>query len=181
MTLIVPSTRPRQTEKETRAILSAHGITDKVALQASRGYYKASMGDPRRNDRGMYDDAIFLVSPSAFVAFNANTDPSVSRPGIAVLRAGVYRYKVGTNGLSKPVARQYTALVQAGPVTVDRDGRSSETGFFGINVHRGSTSTTSSLGCQTIHPTQWEAFISLVRDQLARCGQKTIPYVLIEV
>lgn len=33
---------------------------------------------------------------------------------------------------------------------------------------------------QTIHPSQWEAFISLAYSEMDRAGQKTIPYLLVE-
>ena len=49
-----------------------------------------------------------------------------------------------------------------------------------INIHRGGYNTTSSLGCQTIHPSQWEAFIALAYLEMDRAGQKTIPYLLVE-
>lgn len=133
-----------------------------------------------RNDRGIYDDALFLVSLDACVAFNANVDPSVSRPGIAVLQPGAYRYKVGVHGLSKPAAQRYTALVQAGPVRIARDGGAVESGRFGINIHKGSRTSTSSAGCQTLPPDQWPAFIALVQSELKRSGAKELPYVLIE-
>jgi hypothetical protein len=151
-----------------------------VALLGMRGYYRDTMGRPGVNDRGIYDDAIILRTESAHVAFNANTDPSVARKHIAVLKRGVWQYKVGTHGLSKPKAQQYTALVQAGEVTVIRDQEGPDTGYFGINIHRGSYSGTSSLGCQTIFPDQWAAFIALVQSELKRAAQKIIPYVLVE-
>jgi lysozyme len=138
------------------------------------------MGAPARNDRGIYDDAIFLVSPSAFVAFNANTDPSIRRRGVAVLRPGVWRYRVGIHGLSRPVRERYEALVQAAPVTVRRDDVGDDTGWFGINIHRGATNTTSSIGCQTIPPAQWPEFMRLVKREMRKYGVPEIPYVLEE-
>lgn len=175
---IVPASTPRWTEAKVRQKVGK--ATEAVVLLGVRGYYRDSMGAVGRNDRGIYDDALFLISPSGVVAFNANTDPSVSRKGIASLKPGTWLYKVGIHGLSKPANRRYTALVQADKVTVQRDNAGEQTGYFGINIHKGGHATTSSLGCQTIYPKQWEAFISLVKSELQRHGQKTIPYILIE-
>jgi hypothetical protein len=45
---------------------------------------------------------------------------SAFRPGISALVTGLRQYRIGTHGLSKPKASQYTAHVQAAPVTVLR-------------------------------------------------------------
>jgi lysozyme len=70
---------------------------------------------------------------------------------------------------------------------VTRDGTPPypDSGFFGINIHRGSYNGTSSLGCQTIYPTQWDSFINLAVDQTKRYfaaawKAKVIPYILLE-
>jgi lysozyme len=160
--------------------LRSHGITDDFALLGVRGYYLYSMGAAGVNDRNIYDDAIMLVTPTAYVTFNANTDPGAFRTGIANLKPGVWRYKVGTHNISKPPEQRYTALVQAAPVTVVRDGQGEQTGWFGINIHRGGYTRTSSLGCQTIPPSQWGAFIALVKEEMRRHGRPEIPYVLME-
>ena len=173
----IVNTRPRRKRDEVEKQLFAAGVRDKVAIVGCRGYYRKTADE---NERGVYDDAIFLVTPDAFVAYNANVDPSIFRPRIATLQKGLWRYKVGIHGLSKPAAQQYTALVQAGEVTVSRDGTKPETGWFGINIHRGSNNGTSSLGCQTIPPAQWDSFISTVRSELKRWEQKTIPYLLVD-
>lgn len=177
---ISPPAWPKQSRAEVEAILTDHHITDAVALVGIRGYYRDTMGQPGANDRGIYDDAIFLLSRYIFASFNANTDPSIARPGVAVLKPGVWRYKLGIHGLNRPAAQRYKALVQAAPVTVHRDGAGNDTGWFGINIHRGSRTTTSSLGCQTIVPDQWPAFIALVEQELRRAGQTVVPYVLRE-
>ena len=65
-------------------------------------------------------------------------------------------------------------------MTVSRDGENGETGYFGINIHRGGANTTSSLGCQTIYPDQWEAFFALVKGEMKRAGQAVVPYLLTE-
>lgn len=176
-----PANRPQQSREETDALLKKHGITDGFALLGVRGYFKKTMGDPTKNDRGIYDDAMFVITPSAYVTFNANVDPSVFRPCIATLKPGLYYYKIGIHGLSRPLAKQYKALVQASGVSLVRDGGKEEKQVFvGINIHKGSHNATSSLGCQTIPPPQWDSFIALVESELARHNRKKIPYLLIE-
>ena len=149
-----------------------------------RGYYRDTKGQPGTNDRGIYDDACFVVTEDSFHAFNFNTDPSRSGinrnvgKGMAVLQPGTYWYRVGIHGLSRPKAQQYKALVQAGRVKIIRDGSiAPEEGFFGINIHRGGVNGTSSEGCQTSPPGQWAEFIRIV-EQIA--GSGTIRYLLVE-
>lgn len=180
MSDIIPNSRPQQARDKSLAILQAHGIADAFGLIGVRGYYRDTMGVPGKNDRGIYDDAIMLVTPDNYTTFNANVDPSVARQGIASIKPGNYLYKIGIHGLSKPPAKRYKALVQAGPVTVVRDGGKMETGYFGINIHHGSIHGTSSLGCQTIIPGQWDGFITLVEHAMKKYGHETIPYILTE-
>lgn len=180
-TKIVPAARPEMARAAAEALLKAGGVDlSKPALLGRRGYYRDSMGEVGVQERNLYDDAIVLVSPTAFITFNANCDPSRFRDGIANLKAGRWLYKVGTHGLSKPKDRQYEALVQAAKVTVARDERGDETGYFGINIHRGGRTTTSSEGCQTIHPDQWEEFMATVKREMSAHGVRTVPYLLTE-
>jgi len=179
---MIPKNRPQQKRDETLKQLKAANVTDPVCLVGIRGYYRDSMGAVGRNDRGIYDDAIILVSPNVHAAFNANVDPSRSGKnpkngkGYASLKSGVYRYKIGQHGISR--GNPYKALVQGGEVTVIRDGGSEETGYFGINIHRGGINSTSSEGCQTLPPAQWPAFISVVETEIKRNNAKTVSYVL---
>jgi lysozyme len=176
---MIPASRPQQKKDATLKLLIKAGVKDSVALVGIRGYYLDSMGEKGKNDRGIYDDAIFVVSPEAYVSFNANTDPTVYRKGIASLVPGVHIYKKGRHGISKGPG--YPALRPATKneaLPVYRDGEGVSIGY-NINIHRGGKST-SSLGCQTIPPLQWDSFISLVYDQMDRFSQKTIPYLLIE-
>jgi lysozyme len=48
-----------------------------------------------------------------------------------------------------------------------------------INIHRGSYNSTSSAGCQTIHPDQYSDFITTVYEWMDKADQKKIPYVLV--
>lgn len=181
---IIPSSRPRQARPLTVSRLLDAGWQSAhypVALLGVRGYYLDTMGGAGVNDRKIYDDAIFLLSPRGHWAFNANTDAGAFRKGIANLATGIWLYKLGIHGWSKPAAQRYTALVQAGQVTVNRDDWAKPvSGFFGINIHRGSRTSVSSLGCQTLWPGQWPEFIGTVKTELAAAGQIIIPYVLIE-
>jgi hypothetical protein len=185
---IVPPARPEMVRSFAELLLRRAGVTKLPALLGRRGYYRDTMGAPGINDIGIYDDAIVLVTPTAYATFNANVDPAKVRDGMAHLEAGVYSYRIGIHGLSRPKKQQYKALVQAGDVVVkrddlddpDHDGPEIDRGRFGINIHRGGYGTTGSEGCQTIHPDQWPAFIALVESEMKRHAVDTIPYVLTE-
>lgn len=188
---LLPARRPQILRDQIRALVSEARIPlspdNQVVVVAVRGYYADSLGKPGENDRGFYDDALFIVAPDYFEAFNANTDPSVYRNGIATLIPGVWRYQPGLHGVSR--GNPYPAFVQAQAVTVLRDGDDREThgapspaaedtGWFGINIHRGGIGGTSSLGCQTIPPAQWDEFHGALIEQLHEHGQRTFPYLL---
>jgi lysozyme len=141
------------------------------------------MGKPGTNDVSIWDDAIFVWSKNGHFSFNANTDPSSYRPRVASLKPGTWYYRLGIHNLSKPKNRQYPALVQAAPVTVRRQGAEEETGWFGINIHRGgslNSNSTHSLGCQTIPSENWGGFFNLVKTEMLRANIKQVPYVLVE-
>lgn len=186
----VPRTRPKMERRElTQRLLHALNDTGndtgsdfRIFFVGIRGYYLNTMGVPGKNDRNIYDDAIFVVSDDVFASFNANTDPSKYRKRIATLEPGVWRSY--TFDLHKG---KYLALCQrGGPVTVTRDGwTNKDHGYFGINIHRGSYSSTSSEGCQTIYPAQWDSFITLATGEAKRVHgsqwkKKIYTYVLLE-
>lgn len=188
MTAAIPRTRPKMTRDEVVALVrSRHPDEDlpDTFVVGIRGYYRDSMGKVGQNDRGLYDDALFLITPTKFLSFNANTDPSRSRPGagfgagkgMAVLRPGFWH----AHALGKHKSL-YLALVQSrGKVIVDRDGHAGsypETGMFGINIHKGGINSTSSEGCQTIPPSQWDEFIHAVA--VPAKAQGVVPYVLLD-
>jgi lysozyme len=138
------------------------------------------MGKPDQNDRGIYDDALFIIGPRTFESFNANTDPSIWRPGIATLVPGVHWYKPGNHGISKP-GGGYPAFRPATPdeaLPVYRDGQARKSEGIAINIHRGGYTTTSSAGCQTIHPDQWDHFHRTLTLALVTSKQKRFPYIL---
>lgn len=178
---VFPKSRPQQTREETEKLV-AH-VESPVVLLGIRGYYRDSIGKPGVNDIGVWDDAIFVWSKNGHFAFNANTDPSIHRARVASLKPGTWYYRLGIHNLSKSRDRQYPALVQAAPVTVRREAAGEETGWFGINIHRGgrlSSTSTSSLGCQTIPSENWDGFYNLVKTEMLRAKIQRIPYVLVE-
>lgn len=176
----VPPTKPRLHPSEIEAYLDGFLSQEQkflypIVIVGIRGYYMKSMGEAAKNDRGIYDDAIFIKTPDGIYAYNGNTDPSNVRmgtgtgtkKGMATLKPGTYyAHRVGLhNG-------KYIALVQrAANVTVIRDGEPpyEDTGMFGINIHMGYFNSTGSEGCQTIFKTQWPEFITHVTKY---CSQR---------
>jgi hypothetical protein len=206
MSVAVPSSKPQATREDILAKIASFNLTQKVILVGVRGYYKSMGGNPNGNDIGEYDDAFFLITPDKFESWNGNTDPSVQRAGIAKLKAGgPYLYKKGLHGMhhitsskadqeiyQKLIATKkdvpgytacYWALRQYGNVTILRDGKehtdSPEARFY-IDWHRGCYGTTSSEGCQTVPPPQWEGARASVFGAMTQYNQDVIPYVLIE-
>lgn len=195
MTLIVPNSKPRLSATELHKLIEPYNVNRTeypMLVVGIRGYYLNTMGQPGTNDRGIYDDALFIDTPNVTASFNGNTDPSGCRigygtnettKGMARLKPGLW--KAHCFGLHKWL---YTALVQhKGEVTVIRDGNPEyeDKGYFGINIHKGSYNNTSSLGCQTIYPDQWNSFINLAKSEAQRLFKDqwknvVIPYILLE-
>jgi lysozyme len=174
---------PDLTREQVQDVIKPFNLPDKIIVLGIRGFNKEMGEDPAKNERNIYDDAIFVFTPDRFRAYNANTDPSVARKGVAVLKAGaIYWYKKGLHGISG--THPYLALRQASNVTVIRDGGQEETDTpenrFWIDIHRGGYTTTSSLGCQTIHPDQWDNFRDVIFAEMDRHHQGLVPYILIE-
>lgn len=190
---IVPKSRPKLQKDELLDLIHSKfkgsgwefiQSNEPLFFAGIRGYYLNTMGKPGENDRNVYDDAIFIVSDNVFASFNANTDPSKYRERIASLEPGIW--KSYTFDFHK---NRYLALCQrGGVVTVRRDsdnGGFFDTGYFGINIHKGGTNTTGSEGCQTIHPLQWDSFIQLAKTEAKRIhgtewGKKVYTYVLFD-
>jgi len=194
MAAALPATKPRVSRTQLMEIIRQRHPDFRpgdLTIVGVRGYYRDTMGAVGRNDRAMYDDALFIVTPDAFVAFNGNTDPNGYRKGagrgagkgMASLKPGVWpAYRLDLH------QGKYLAVCQRSrPVTVTRDGSPpyDDTGMFGINIHKGGINGTSSEGCQTVPPAQWPAFIALVIDQAKRVSgaawrEQPITYVLLD-
>lgn len=193
--ITVPASKPKLPKSDFDKVIRHYGVdTDryKVVVGGSRGYYEDSIGEVDKNDRGVYDDAMFIRTPDFYATFNANCDPSTYRKGygfgdakgIATLKADVYyAWKLDYH------KGKYLALCQRlGEMTVIRDGNppyEHKSKWLGINGHKGGINTTASLGCQTIVPQQWNEFISdCVRELKKYYGDDynkvVVPYCLIE-
>lgn len=187
-TEILPPAKPRLSSGQLHEAISPFKIDRTkypLLLIGIRAYYLNTMGQENKNDRGIYDDAIFIDTPNVTVAFNANTDPSVIKAGRAVLQPGIYyAHKFDTHyGKSS----QYPAICQRlGNVKILRDGQefTEEGSRYGINIHKGGITTTSSEGCQTIPPSQWDGFYELAKSEARRLyniewNKHIIPYIML--
>lgn len=192
MPVAAPINKPRLSSTELHQRLQPFNLDRTkypMAIIGIRGYYLNTLGIIGKNDRGIYDDALFIDTPHVTATFNGNTDPSFYRKGAGTKTGkGMASLKQGLwLSFGFGLHKGYQAIVQTGKVTVVRDGDPNyeDTGYFGINIHRGGYNSTNSEGCQTIYPPQWDSFINLAKDQAQRLfGNKwkkvTIPYALIE-
>lgn len=201
---------PRLAAADVLAIVAANKVPRReypCVVVAIRGYRLDSLGKPGQNDRGVFDDAIWIVAPDPaggdmVLPYNGNTDPTAYKHKRATLCTGIHLMGPGMHNVSKGKLRQYPAFRQAEVFTVTRDGfgRRRFRGFFGINLHRawgrfGSWGGTSSWGCQTIPAERWVDFHDtlnglLVSNRRGRIDlglwdpnypdKPIFPYVLIE-
>jgi lysozyme len=185
---MMPKSRPQITPSQLQKILGPALAVNPVVLVAVRGYYLDSMGKAGVNDRGIYDDAAFVVSPTTFTAFNFNVDPSIHRAGIASILPGVHWFRRGRHGISRdrpgkilsyPAFRPATAGERL-PVSRDGEPRRSKRDGVATNIHKGSRSSTSSEGCLTVPPAQWDEFYHLVDSEMKRHGVIEFPVILLE-
>eukprot|EP00112_Aurelia_sp_Birch-Aquarium-sp1_P006169 Seg16874.1 transcript_id=Seg16874.1/GoldUCD/mRNA.D3Y31 product="hypothetical protein" protein_id=Seg16874.1/GoldUCD/D3Y31 len=192
-----PHSKPQATREQIIDMLVDQGLWNDreistVCVVGVRGYYLNSMGKPGVNDRGQYDDAIFVLTADSCTSFNANTDPSIYRAGRAQLMAPQkVTYRPGYHGYGRKSG--HPAFRQTSSVIVKRDDSRGNgkalgggvftdegTNRFWINLHKGGRNTTSSAGCPTIPPSQWTAFYNLLRHELRKHNQSSFNYYLVE-
>lgn len=161
-----------------------------LIVVAIRGF-NLNMGEDQVNDRSIYDDAHFVITPEKVIGFEANTDPNGYRKGRGTGREkGMAMLKTGVWFFGKGRHKGTPAFRQVAPFTVIRDGNPDyeDTGYFAINWHHGGNHSTSSLGCQTNRPNDFNR----LRDYIYKYGQENpkmkndwgeivaaIPYILI--
>ena len=194
--------KPKASESLVRSILAKHAIptgNEPVAMLGVRAYYRDTIGEKGKNEFGSYDDAIFLVSNGVFESAQANTDPSRLgwNPGVgkpyAMLMPGLWYFRRGPHKGRVPALRQCTDE-EASELGIPNDGEFEvlrcfgendprnykERGYFAINIHRGGVGTTSSWGCQTIPPDDFDNFMTLIWEESKKHKQPRIPYLLID-
>ena len=196
--MLIFMTKPQANEALILGILDDANVPEQVRILAVRGYYSETFA-PAGNNVGVFDDAMFLCAPGVFRAVQANTDPSRLgwNPGVgkpyAMLMPGLWYFRRGPHKGKTPALRQCTdeeaderGIPDDGEFEVLRcwgedDPRNyKETGYFAINVHRGGDTGTSSWGCQTIPPDDFDDFMAAVWEASKKAGQNRIPYLLIE-
>jgi lysozyme len=183
-----PQSKPQMTLAQLQSKLGATLKINPVVLVAVRGYYLDSMGKAGVNDRGIYDDAVFAISPTMFASFNFNVDPSVHRAGIASILPGVHWFRRGRHGISRDRPGKIVSYPAFRPATpgerlpVSRDGEPGRSKRDGVatNIHKGSRTTTSSEGCLTVPPDQWPEFYAIVDAEMRRHGVTKFPVILAE-
>ncbi len=139
----------------------------------------------RENNEFIEEEYICTTDPS----MEEHLDPT-NKKGVAILAPGQYRsaYELDLH------RGKYTALCQRGTVTVYRDNNmnsisdyiNSESGLYGINVHRAHSSKIVesthlySMGCTVIqNPASFARLIALCKLQVG-IGYKKFTYTLIE-
>jgi hypothetical protein len=188
----IPKSKPKAPRdlvirKATEAWADKHGtspLPERFVL-AVRGYYSQTIGDPG-NDISVYDDAFFIVTPTAMTAWNGNTDPS--RYGwnsnadkfMARLKPGCWWFRPLIHRAKYQAFGQGPDLVTVERVKKDGVIGVTESGEFGINLHLGGVNGTSSEGCLTLPPEQWNDFRRTLNEVLHLAGLKRFAMILID-
>lgn len=149
----------------------------------------------KENKPNQFDDLIGVVNNDKITWFTCTTNPGthwlknlLNPKGTALLKPGQYidSYKLGLH------QNKYEAFVQAKPITVYRDGdkddiaeetKVTETGYFGINIHRANDKLISKLidkwsaGCQVLNnPDDFKELL----HQAKLSGKKQFTYTLLK-
>ena len=170
-----------------------------VYVLAVRGYRFETMGNPERNDVGIWDDAFFLCSKNGYWPENANTDPSrlgwneaVGKPYM-MLQPGVWEFYPGAHRGRRPAFRQADNAKVAAKLGIPHKGKfrvmrmwghndkrnSIEWGHQQVNIHPGSMNSTSSWGCLTLPYDRAPKWLQQATEELRAAKQKTLTVILV--
>jgi lysozyme len=200
--------RPQATREEVDAAALPIWLAEspdkplpKVYFVMVRGYRYKTMGNPERNDVGIFDDAAFLCTPTKYIAENSNTDPSrlgwnegVGKPFGLLKSNRVWWFYPGAHKSHRPAFRQADDIAVAKMFGIPHEGRFLVTRMWGwgdprnydewghqqVDIHRAGMNTTSSWLCLTIPLDRSDPFLQEATDELKKYEQKTIPVILIE-
>lgn len=190
------------TRDQAKAIVSDHQVTDSVVIIGVRNKanrinvyddtiailtatdFKAYNGNV---DASVYRPGIATLQPGVY-------DYKIGVHGISHLNlsnAGdkaILDKMIATGLDPDPIEGRFLphwAFRQAGPVTILRQGQKvpetdkNPDSWPWIDIHRGGVNTTSSLGCQTIHPDFWPHFRDFGYGALRANRQEIVRYILI--
>lgn len=179
---MLPADRPQWKRERVIEFLELNGVSlVKPAILFVRGYFMDSMGKPDQNDRALYDDAAFIYTPTGLVAYNANTDPTRYKHGVAMIKPGVYPFRQGWHKWGKKGAhRAFRPATPDEALPVFRDGIEKPRPGIACNIHKGSAFHTSSEGCLTLPPNQWDDFRITGYSVMDSHNMDIIPVCLIE-
>jgi lysozyme len=178
MTIIPPNRPQAPREKVLSAMRKFHRDQGKeiapVTVVVAPGYFSKTFGEPG-NDRGVYDDAAFVITDRTFTSFNFNSDPSRHKTGLSTVLPGIYPYRRGIHKRGKPGAHSaYRPATPGEALPVKRDGEKGRSKRDGVanNNHRGGWNAVNSDGCLTVppHNRQWDAYYALVDSEMSRLG-----------
>ena len=176
------------------------GPLPKVFNLAVRGYRFKTMGNPERNDVGIFDDAFFLVTPDGFYPENANTDPSRLgwNPGVGkpygMLQPGVWWFYPGAHRGVSPAFRQADDAATGRRLGIPHDGAFHvmrmwghddprnflEWGYQQVNIHPAGMNTTSSWLCLTLPLDRAKNWLRIATLALRKNKQRLLPTILID-
>lgn len=184
MTRIIPPSRPKRDEAKLQVIKDYYAFKPRETyLIFIRGYYLNTMGEPNKDDRNIYDDALFVVGPTLNESYNCNTNPSWRRKGtrwLAELNLGVYQFY---RGMHKGRYKALRTFPEGAILSCTRN--SSMATCSHINIHKGSTNPMVhdivwSEGCLTLPDTQYNDFQMRLWDAMDEYKQEVITAVLLE-
>lgn len=173
-----PRALPRLSRPALMQALSRNGVNAEqrerggVMLVGVRGFH-APMLRREGADRWLYEDALFVISPEAFMSWHANLDPAGWRRDMGLptpenaptLKAGLYAaHRYGKLGGRDP------ALIQtAGPVDVTwPDLPHGQPVERTMPIRRGTVAAPAAAAGVPVAPRQWDSFIATVVDLLQR-------------